>query len=302
MIVRYRRRNASSVSLSSWLLIISIPIISIILAVAIVYEPVINNSYSNTAVIACLAIIYIDLIAFYLFDNIVAQVDENNVIRFREKQLLLQQHQYENIISSHTQVKKLRHDILGHLITIDGYLNENKVKEAKNYIGKLHEEIDYEKQGILSKNIIVDAIINNRKAKASQLGIEMSCDIMIPERFKIDDMDLSVILGNLLTNTIEACQRIDEGLPKYIHFEMKYKRNSILVKIRNPYNAKTIHGKNGKFMSSKSFRSRNEMGMGLENIKEVIRKYRGIFDSKLTENEFVTNLIIPDKKGVNLQE
>lgn len=40
---------------------------------------------------------------------------------------MLQQHQYENIISGHAQVKKLRHDILGHLITIDGYL-EVKMK------------------------------------------------------------------------------------------------------------------------------------------------------------------------------
>jgi hypothetical protein len=147
MIIKFRRRNVSEVSLSSWLLIISIPIISMVLAILVVYEPVIKNLFSNIAVFACLSIIYIDLIAFYLFDHIVIQIDENNMIRFREKQLLLYQHQYENIISGYTQVKKLRHDMLSHLITINGYLAENKVVKARNYIGKLHDEIDLKNKG-----------------------------------------------------------------------------------------------------------------------------------------------------------
>jgi len=294
--IKFRRRNASVVSLTSWLLIISIPVISIVLAILVVYEPVINNSFSNAAVFACLAILYIDLIAFYLFDNIVIQIDENNIVRFRENQLLLQQHQYENIITGHAQVKKLRHDMLGHLITIDGYLEGNKVDEAKNYIGKLNNEIDFERHGILSENIGVDAIINNRKAKASECGIESSFDVMIPKSFNIDDLDLCVILGNVLTNAIEACQRIDDDLSKYIHFKMKYKRESILIDIKNSYNVKTIYEKNGKFLSSKSFRSKNEMGMGLENIEAVIKKYGGVFDLELTENECLVKLIIPDKK------
>lgn len=296
IVIKFRRRNASAVSLSSWLLIISIPLISIALAILVVYEPVINNSFSNIAVFACLAIIYIDLIAFYLFDSIVMQIDENNNIRFREKQLLIQQHQHENIISAYKQIKKLRHDMLGHLITIDGYLTEHKADEAKSYIGKLHDEIDFTRQGIYSENVGVDAIINNRRAKADDLGIETSFNVMIPGSFKIDDMDLCVILGNVLTNAIEACQRIDDRSPKYIHFKMRYKREMILIDIKNAYNIKTINEKNGKFLSSKPSRSKNEMGMGLENIDAVIKKYGGVFEMDLTENEFVIKLIIPDKK------
>jgi signal transduction histidine kinase len=296
IVIKFRRRNASAVSLSSWLLIISIPVISIALAILVVYEPVINNSFSNIAVFACLAIIYIDLIAFYLFDSIVMQIDENNNVRFREKQLLIQQHQHENIISTYKQIKKLRHDMLGHLITIDGYLTEHRVDEAKSYIGKLHDEIDFTRQGIYSENVGVDAIINNRRAKADDLGIETSFNVMIPGSFRIDDMDLCVILGNLLTNAIEACQRIDDRSPKYIHFKMRYKREMILIDIKNAYNAKTINTKKGKFLSSKPSRSKNEMGMGLENIDAVIKKYGGVFEMDLTENEFVVKLVIPDKK------
>ncbi len=70
----------------------------------------------------------------------------------------------------------------------------------------------------------------------------------------------------------------------------------ILIDIKNAYNTKTINEKNGKLLSSKAFRSKNEMGMGLENIDAVIKKYGGVFEMDLTENEFVIKLIIPDKK------
>lgn len=296
IVIKFRRRNASVVSLASWLLIISIPVISIALAILVVYEPVVNNSFNNSAVFACLAIIYIDLIAFYLFDSIVMQVDENNIIRFREKQLLLQQHQYENIITSHKQVKKIRHDMLSHLITIDGYLEGNKVDEAKNYIGKLNSDLDFERQGILSGNVGVDAIINNRKAKANECGIQTSVDVMIPKSFNIDDLDLCVILGNVLTNAIEACQRIDDVASKYIDFKMKYKRGIILIEVKNSYNKMTLHEKNGKFISSKSSRRSNEIGLGLANIESVTKKYNGFLELEMKENEFVIKLVIPDKK------
>jgi uncharacterized membrane protein len=74
IIIRFRKRNASKVSVGSWLLIVSIPICSIVLAVTSVYKPIVNNTHSDVAVIACLAIVYINVITFYLFDNIISQI------------------------------------------------------------------------------------------------------------------------------------------------------------------------------------------------------------------------------------
>jgi signal transduction histidine kinase len=58
----------------------------------------------------------------------------------------------------------------------------------------------------------------------------------------------------------------------------------------------TIHKKNGKFISSKSSRKNNEIGMGLGNVESVTKKYGGVFELELIENEFVIKLVLPDKK------
>lgn len=300
VIIRFRKRSVTDVSLSSWLFIISIPVISLILSTLIIYEPVINNNLSEFTIISCVAILYIDIVAFYLFDNIVAQISENNEMSLREEQLLLQQTQYESIISGYDQVKKVRHDMLGHLIAIDGYLEKHKMDDAKSYIRQLHEEIAYTSRRIISGNVAVDAIINNRMVLAEKHGVVIVTDVALPKEMSIKNLDLSIIIGNLLTNAIEACQRLENEGSMNIQIGMKYRRNSLVIKVKNPFNQKSLKIQNGKFMSSKIHRKGSRTGVGINNVETVVGKYGGMYEHKTENGEFVVNIIIPDKKRGDL--
>lgn len=121
-------------------------------------------------------------------------------------------------------------------------------------------------------------------------------DIAIPKKINIDDMDLCVVISNLLTNAIEACQRINDDISKHIRFIMRYKHDSIIIETINSYSSDTVNEIVGRFTSSKAFRNKGEFGMGLSNIESVIKKYNGIFDINRNENEFIVKIIIPDKR------
>jgi sensor histidine kinase regulating citrate/malate metabolism len=125
--------------------------------------------------------------------------------------MLMQQEQYQNIISGYDQVKKVRHDMINHLIVLDSYLSDSQYNQAVKYIGKLSEELDLSKKGVISNNIIVDALINNSMEKAKKQNITFDYNIFIPNQLMMDDMDLCIVLGNVLDNAIEACDRITEG-------------------------------------------------------------------------------------------
>ncbi|MDF1618201.1 GHKL domain-containing protein [Petrocella sp. FN5] len=296
-IIRFKRRNASRISLSSWMLIITIPITSIVLAIASIYEPVVSGTVSEMGVLSCVVILYINIIVFHLFDSIIVQVDENNKYRFREQQLLYQQDQYENVIAGYNQIKKVRHDMIGHFIAIDGYLTKNMIQEAIEYLGKLSNELNIEKKGILSKNIVVDAIINNRKAKANTLGIAFEHEIAIPELLYVDNMDLCIIIDNALNNAIEACERItDDEQKKMIQLQMKYKKGCALIDIKNTYNPKTIKVSNKKYISSRKERIIGEIGTGIENIESAVEKYGGICHIGCSDMYFNVQIMLPDKK------
>jgi hypothetical protein len=296
-VIRIKNREISYVSLGSWFLILSIPVISIYLSVISVYEPIIENRYSVTSILTCLAILYINLITFYLFDSIVKQVHENNQYKFKEKQMLMQQEQYQNIISGYDQVKKVRHDMINHLIVLDSYLSDSQYNQAVKYIGKLSEELDLSKKGVISNNIIVDALINNSMEKAKKQNITFDYNIFIPNQLMMDDMDLCIVLGNVLDNAIEACDRITEvHRIKRINIAMKYNSGNIYLNVTNSYNAETIKQLNGRFLSSKGYREGNLLGIGLGNIQNIVDMYGGIFQVELDEKNFNLRIMLSDKK------
>ena len=294
MIIRYRDRNASKISLGSWLLIISIPVISIFLTATNVYEPIYQNEFNAISGFSCLAILYINIIAFYLFDSIIVQINESNRFKFREEQMLMQQEQYQSIIEGYNQVKRFRHDMLSHLITLKGYLQQNQPSEAEEYLGKLSGELDLKRRGLISNNVVVDALINNRKTRAVKEGIEFETEIVIPREFKIDDMDLCIVLGNALNNAIEACTRLkDNQIEKLILLKMKYKRNYLLIELSNSYDISTIKKSEGRFLSSKITLGKESHGIGLGNIDAIVEKYGGTFQTELLDEMFVLKIMIP---------
>lgn len=294
--IRIRNKNASYVSLGSWFLILSIPVISIYLSVISVYDPIIENKYDVTSILTCLAILYINVTTFYLFDNIVSKVFENNKYKLKEKQMLMQQEQYKNILSGYDQVKKIRHDMKNHLIILDSYMSDGQYEYALNYVNKLGEDLDLSKKGVISNNIIVDALINNSIEKAKKKKIEFNYSIQIPSHLQIEDMDLCIVLGNILDNAIEACERIvDDSKQKSIELEMKYHNQYILIDAKNTYNPKSITRIHGKFLSSKGYREGKLVGIGLGNIQNIIVMYGGIYQVDLVGNTFCFKIMIPDK-------
>jgi|LGOV01.1.fsa_nt_gb signal transduction histidine kinase len=295
IIIRFRKRDASQVSLRSWLLILSIPIFSVVLSVTSVYEPILKNEFSVVSVLACVSIVYINIIVFYLFDSIVLQINENNQFRFREKQMLMQKNQYENVIDGNNQVKRVRHDMLNHLLALDGYLENQQCHEALEYIHKLNDELDFSRRGIVSSNVAIDALIGNVQLKAAEEGIEFEWEVRVPGKLKIDDMDICIVLGNILNNAIEACRRIDdEQVSKRITLKMHYKRECVFIEVENSYDLNTIKKKNGRFVSSKRYREKDEIGIGVENIERIVEKYGGVYQIDLQEEMFVVKIMMPD--------
>jgi sensor histidine kinase regulating citrate/malate metabolism len=112
----------------------------------------------------------------------------------------------------------------------------------------------------------------------------------------IDDMDICIVLGNALNNAIEACQRVENPMNKKIELKMRYKRKTLTVEMKNPYDINTVNLKNGKYVSSKKFRKDYEIGIGMESIKAVAKKYNGLCETDMQSEIFVLKVIMPNEK------
>lgn len=295
IIIRLKRRDASQVNLKSWFFILSIPVISVILSITNVYEPIVSNKFSGAAVFSCISILFINLFVFHLLDHTVQQVNETNHYKYREKQLLMQTEHFENIIEGYHQVRRVQHDMMNHLVALHGYLQNEQCDDAIEYIKKINESIDFNRIGIVSNNVAIDALISNRKSKAIKAGIYFEEKVSLPGKLQIDDMDMCIVIGNILNNAIEACQRMkNEQMKKHIMLNINYKKGHIFIEVENTYDLRTVKQEEGKFISSKKYQWKYDVGLGMSNIERIINKYGGVYQTDFSEAIFKIKIMLPD--------
>jgi signal transduction histidine kinase len=291
-IIYNRHKKKWQISNKSWLIIMTIPLISIAMSIISVYGPIVEKRFGIMQVLFCLLLLYINIITFYMFDNIVVQMADIGQYKLREHMLLMNQEQYEAKMETYEQVRRIRHDMIGHLVAIRGYHIKKNFDEALEYIDQLHEQISATGNAIISGNTVVDALINNRIVLMEQKGIECHQTVVIPDELKIEDMDLAIVVENMINNAIEGCERSGKEV-REITLGMKYKNQNLFIEVKNTYDPDQIRKSKGKFMSTKE--KIENHGIGIGNIEETVEKYNGLFQVELQEYYFVAKAMIPDK-------
>ena len=205
-----------------------------------------------------------------------------------EKKFLAEQSQY--YLEQCKEVEKLwlnmsafRHDIKNRYILEKTYLDEGKyeelAKEYENIIGALKSERNNANTG----NIFVDAIVNYKASICEENGISFSSSLNLPSSLDVDDTDLSILLGNLLDNAIEANKKIESE--KYIYLKINFDNDRLFIYVENPFNGEVKKSILNEYQSTKEDHINH--GIGLKVIKSVFEKYEGQIDIDATEDKFI---------------
>jgi len=109
----------------------------------------------------------------------------------------------------------------------------------------------------------------------------------VPERLNVTSLDMSVILGNLLDNAINAAAKaLDEKRIKAI---VKYKRGRVIAQISNSYNGQL------KYVGTElatTAEDRESHGIGIKNVKAALSRYNGEIEIEHTESVFTVTLLM----------
>ena len=132
-------------------------------------------------------------------------------------------------------------------------------------------------------NTAFDAIISTKKALAESKNIEFTIQIQIPEKLKVDAVDLCVIFGNSLDNAIEACEKLENQ--RMINVSAIYDDCQLICKITNTAALSTTD-----LQTTKD--DKENHGFGLENIKQALSKYNHVLKIDQSDNNFVLSFVI----------
>lgn len=239
--------------------------------------------------VSVLLLISIPMIA-YSFKNIIESDEQKHKTMLMEHQFSLQINHIKNIDGIHLGIRKVIHDMNNHISCLKGLAENNNIAEIKDYLHNLSETLNKLDFKIKTGNPICDAIINEKFNISQSDGIEFICDFMIPKENSLDSIDLCIILGNALDNSIEACNKIiDSAIKKEISLKSHVKGLYLVIEISNSISEIPKYNSN-KIISSKV--NNINHGIGLSNIQDSVKKYDGVLDIIIEKNIFTLSILL----------
>ncbi len=179
------------------------------------------------------------------------------------------------------------HDWNNRMQVLNNIAECENVSALKDFVLKMDNKAKMHKVYSGSGILIVDSIINSKLTDAENQNIEVAASVKIPSDIEVDADDMVVILGNLLDNAIEACERVNSH--KYIKVSLKYKKGCLFINVRNSFD-NVIEQINGEYITRKDNKALH--GIGLKSVKAIIDKYNGGIKFLTDKDEFNVHVML----------
>lgn len=198
---------------------------------------------------------------------------ENQKLEYKmeniEKQLSLQRLQYEKMTEDEERIKKERHDIRHHLATLKALSADKKALDE--YIDQLTNKSVINNDILLCENYAINAIASYYYNMAMEAGIHIAASLTISRDLPAYiESDLSIVIGNLMENAVEACKLMSDTQKKFININSSIKYDILTITVDNSYSS-NVKRKGNVFFSSK----RAGEGIGISSVIAVAQKYNG---------------------------
>lgn len=208
---------------------------------------------------------------------------ENQILEMREKMDL------KNLkeISEALEKNKIQiHDLRHHITILREYVTKQEYGLLKEYLNQLlvnYAEIK-EKEWTGIKNI--DILLNENMKKAEIKEIKFQIEVDILRYVPFTETEGSVLFGNLLSNAVEACEKIDNE-EKCILVKIKKKKTFLFIEITNTF-VSIPQERDGELITDK--KNSNIHGYGMKSIKRIVKKYDGFIECQVKEKKYSVHI------------
>lgn len=237
-------------------------------------------------------LVIILLVGFFAFDKIKI----NNMNIQKELELLKEKSSYQMEIykkknEQEIELKKMYHDIKNLELLVGAYQVKGiDTKEVKEYIKKMKDYFSLE-QDISTGNEILDLFLRDISSECTEKNIDFQYDVDFSKGKFINIVDIGTIFGNILSNAIEACEKIQETEKRKISLQVGSYEEFLIIKCKNSFT--TLKMKNRKLLTTKS--DEEFHGLGMICLRETLQNYQGEYSYKTENGEFILNAFIPIK-------
>lgn len=208
---------------------------------------------------------------------------ERRLSDFQDSVLKKQRDEVQNIYQT---MRAWRHDYHNHIQSIKAMLAMQKFAELDKYLDTLESDLDSIDIAIRTGNVGLDAILSSKVSIARKNNIQVDCTAKVPLALKITDVHLCAIVGNLLDNAIEACEKLEGN--RFIRIYIGLFKQQLYISVSN-----STCEKRRRRLSELVTSKLGEHGFGLRRIDRIASQYDGYVNRKNEPGIFATEVLLP---------
>lgn len=189
-------------------------------------------------------------------------------------ELQLQKMQYDIIEQRMEDMRRIRHDLRHHVVLLRQIRQTGDLSQIDKIIEAYPAPIQSDQPFRFCQHDTVNAILVYYSDICLNCKIDFSAEVSISKYCFIGKSDLSVMLGNILENAVEACKPVEKERFITVCGEFTQEKGrpaqfSLIVK--NNYKTEPHINENGIFLSSKH----EGNGIGITSVDNIVKRYGG---------------------------
>ena len=217
---------------------------------------------------------------------------KNRELQQKQQLTLAEQQQYDLMVSTTESLSEWKHDYQGQLRLISALIEQEKYAELKQFCGQLDSALPASACILCSGNRTIDAVISLRMMEARRHNIRFETQLYLPNEIPLKDVTFASLVGNLLDNAIEACEKIPENAA--IQFKIRPWKQMMYLFCSNSSDGTYLHGSQGSLLSTKR---ENHHGIGIRRIREIVEQAGGTCQFQAERDHFNVSIMIPLEDG-----
>lgn len=223
-------------------------------------------------------------LVIYLLYRLLDGIYDRRVAAYQNKLLKNEVDEVHNI---YLTMRGWRHDYHNHMQSVKAYLAMNNLAEARAYLDALEQDLEDINLLFNTGNINADAVLNAKISLAVKKGIKVDYKAVVPKTLAVSDIDLCVVIGNLIDNAVEACEKVAPE-HQFIRLYIGILQKQLYLSVSNA-TCETVRKFDERYISSKH----GNHGHGLKRINKIVDKYGGFINRKNEPGVFVTEIMLP---------
>lgn len=250
--------------------------------------PVSDSPVNIQGCLGAAILLIINITTYYLYEKGKAATEK----RMREEALQEQCNYYmrqcEESKMLWMELSKFRHDMKQKYIYVQALLDTNRYEELRRYYADNMKFIMVKRSLADTGNIFFDSILNYKAEIADRDHIHFNLALEIPYDCQVDGEEISICLGNLLDNAIEAVKEVGKE-KRWIDVKIKVQGHNLYIEIRNPY-ALPRRQKGKEYLTTKQ--NVRSHGWGLQIVREIVEQYHGKIEIADVHNVFCIRVLL----------